>query len=69
MFISQKIGLKKFNLFNISQITYGLSKANKGTSEFWKEIGELYVDKSNQIDKLGIAILINSFGRSQEATL
>jgi hypothetical protein len=69
MFITTKVGLKRFNSFNLSQITYGLSKSGHGSKEFWDQLAENYIGRIDQIDKLGIAIMINSFGRSHEASL
>jgi hypothetical protein len=69
MFILTKIGLKKFNFFTISQFAYGFSKSGHGSREFWNQIAENYINNSNKIDNLGIAILINSIGRSNEGRL
>jgi hypothetical protein len=46
MFILNKVGLKKFNGFTISQITYGLSKSGQGSKEFWNAISENYINQS-----------------------
>lgn len=69
MFITNKIGLKKFNFFNLSQITYGFSKAGHGSKEFWASLADNYANCIDRVDNTGIAILINSFGRSAEGRL
>lgn len=69
MFILTEVKLKSFNNFNLSQITYGFSKAQQGSKEFWDKLGELYEARVSDIDVLGVAIVINSFGRSLVADL
>lgn len=69
MFIMSKVGLNKINSFTLSQITYGFQKSNHGSKEFWKKIAENYIDKQQKIDNLGIAIMINSFGRINEGSI
>ena len=69
MYILTEVKLKTFNNFNLSQICYGFSKAQQGSREFWDKLGETYVDRIGDIDILGIAIAINSFGRSLTANL
>lgn len=61
--------MKNFNNLSISQITYGFSKAQKGSEEFWNELSESYLDRAGQIDRLGLAIIVNSFGRATQANL
>ena len=68
-FISTKALMKNFNNLSISQITYGFSKAQKGSEEFWTELSESYLDRAGQIDRLGLAIIVNSFGRATQANL
>ena len=69
MFILSKVGLNKLNPFTLSQITYGFQKSNQGSKEFWKKAGEHYNNQHHKIDNLGIAIMINSFGRSNEGSI
>jgi hypothetical protein len=66
MYITSKVGMKKFNNFTLSQFAYGLMKSGQGSKEFWAKLGEALVDRSTEMDRLGIAIVINSFGRSPE---
>ena len=69
MFIINKVGLSRVNPFTLSQITYGFQKSGHGSKEFWKSISENYNNVSTKIDNLGIAIMINSLGRSAEGSI
>lgn len=69
MYILTEVKLKSFNNFNLSQICYGFSKAQQGSREFWDKLGETYIGRIADIDMLGVAIVINSFGRSLTANL
>lgn len=44
-------------------------KSGQGSSEYWDKLCEQLIDRSQTMDQLGIAIVINSFGRSNEGTL